>query len=430
MTYNAFVTRIKNVRKHPNPKVERLLVGECFGQTVVVGLSTKDNELGLYFPCDGRLSTEFMKANNLIGTKDPVTGERKGGYFDEKGKVRTQKFQGFPSDGYFCELSTLNYTGVDISTLTEGTPIATVNGHLICEKYITQQTQDARSKVKKPREKTKFPCFHEQPDTEQLKYNVDNLKAGVVLAITEKVHGTSQRTSHTIEVKQTKFGQFINGLIKKEIVKPLKEYKYVCGTRRVVIHDFATYMGFYGANEGFRKLAHEKFVDKLHKGETVYYEVVGWAAKDVLIMNQADNKKLKHKEFVKKYGPTTIFHYGAEKDTFRVFVYRMTMTNEDGHEIDYDWNMVKHRCAQMGVDHVPDITKFVYDGNKENLLTLCRDMAIGTSLLTPAHIREGVVVRVDGSQWYSLKDKSFEFKVLENIIKESEVADMEEAQDV
>jgi hypothetical protein len=36
MTYNAFVTRIKNVRKHPDPKTERLLVGECFGQSVVV----------------------------------------------------------------------------------------------------------------------------------------------------------------------------------------------------------------------------------------------------------------------------------------------------------------------------------------------------------------------------------------------------------
>lgn len=36
--YNAFVTRIKNLRKHSN--ADRLLCGECFGNTVIVGLDT------------------------------------------------------------------------------------------------------------------------------------------------------------------------------------------------------------------------------------------------------------------------------------------------------------------------------------------------------------------------------------------------------
>lgn len=46
--YNAFVTRIKNLRKHSN--ADRLLCGECFGNTVIVGLDTQPNELGVYFP--------------------------------------------------------------------------------------------------------------------------------------------------------------------------------------------------------------------------------------------------------------------------------------------------------------------------------------------------------------------------------------------
>ena len=178
MTYNAFITRIKNVQKHPN--ADKLLIGECFGQKIVVGLDTKENELGLYFPTDGRLSLEFMEANNLIGKVDPATGNRTGGYFDERGKVRTQKFRGEPSDGYFCSLSYLNYTGVDIPSLQEGTPFTEMNGHKICEKYVTEQTQEARSKVAKPREKTKYPCFHEHPDTEQLAYNIGELKSGSV----------------------------------------------------------------------------------------------------------------------------------------------------------------------------------------------------------------------------------------------------------
>jgi hypothetical protein len=428
MTYNAFVTRIKSVRKHPN--ADKLLIGECFGQKIVVGIDTKDNELGIYFPTDGRLSMEFMEANNLIAKKDPVTGERIGGYFDERGKVRTQKFRGEPSDGYFCALSYLVYTGVDISTLQEGTPVSKINGHDICEKYVTEQTREARTKVAKPREKTKYPCFHEHADTEQLAYNIETLKAGTVLILTEKVHGTSQRTGHTIELKQTKLGHFINGIFKKEIIHPVKDYGYVCGTRKVVLRDMDHPTGYYGANEIFRKKMHDKFVEKLHKGETVYYEVIGWANKDVLIMPSVDNKKLNDKEFVKKYGAKTIFHYGCNQDDCDVYVYRITMTNEDGHEVDYDWNTVKQRCDEMAVKHVPEITKFVYDGNKDNLFALVEQMVTGDSLLTPAHLREGIVVRVDGSRWYALKHKSFAFKVLEGIIKDTAVVDMEEAQGV
>ena len=35
MAYTAFITRIKNLRQHPN--ADRLQMGECFGNTVVIG---------------------------------------------------------------------------------------------------------------------------------------------------------------------------------------------------------------------------------------------------------------------------------------------------------------------------------------------------------------------------------------------------------
>lgn len=53
MSYNAYITRIKNIRKHSN--ADRLMVGECFGNYVIVGLDVEENQLGIYFPTDGRL---------------------------------------------------------------------------------------------------------------------------------------------------------------------------------------------------------------------------------------------------------------------------------------------------------------------------------------------------------------------------------------
>ena len=65
--YNAFVTRIKNLRKHSN--ADRLLCGECFGNTVIVDLGTEPDQLGIYFPTDGKLGIEFAQKNDLLRRK-------------------------------------------------------------------------------------------------------------------------------------------------------------------------------------------------------------------------------------------------------------------------------------------------------------------------------------------------------------------------
>jgi hypothetical protein len=53
----------------------------------------------------------------------------------------------------------------------------------------------------------------------------------------------------------------------------------------------------------------------------------------------------------------------------------------------------------------------------------------GPSTLDARHIKEGVCVRIEGGiNNQTFKFKSFEFKVLEGIIKDSGVIDAEEAQ--
>ena len=433
MAYMAFITKITNVRTHPN--AIKLLLGECLGSQVVVGLDTKENDIGTYFPADGRLSDEFLTTNNLVRKLD-AEGKNIGGLFDANGKVRTQKIRGEKSDGFFCSLNTLAYTGFDTSDLKVGFAFSELSGHKICEKFISTKTFSARDK--KPREKSKFPLFHEMPDTEQLAYKLDELRDGMFLVITEKVHGTSQRSSNSIEEKQSWYGRIVNGIFKRTIIQPRREYKYVCGTRRVVLKDFETHSGYYGANEMFRKYAHEQFVGKLRKGESVYYEVVGYAGENTPIMPTCDNTKLQDKAFVKKYGKTTTFSYGCPPGAHAVFVYRMSTTNDEGYEIDYSWDKVKHRCAEMDVNHVPELGRMVFKEYKTPgtagtalLLYLDTEYVNGDSILTPTHIREGVVVRADGSHWQAWKYKSFSFKVLEDIIKlNTDVVDIEEAQDV
>jgi len=67
MSYNAYITRIKNVRKHTN--ADRLQVGECFSNFIIVGLDTNEGDLGIYFPTDGKLGLEYAKENKLLREK-------------------------------------------------------------------------------------------------------------------------------------------------------------------------------------------------------------------------------------------------------------------------------------------------------------------------------------------------------------------------
>lgn len=467
--YKAYITKLTNVRKHPN--ADRLQLGECFGNTVVVSLEYENNQIGIYFPSDGQLSVEFAEANNLLRKKDE-NGNNVGGYMDpDKRNVTAIKLRGEKSDGLFLPLKSLDSFG-DITTLREGDRIDNFNGYEICCKYIprTQCRRGHYSEGNKTRKKKVpiAPLFAEHADTEQFAYNLAAFKSGDEIEITLKMHGTSQRTGYLPMLKGYK-RTLIDKLLRRE-GKPIYDWGYVSGTRRTVLEDFEG--GYYGSNE-FRE-AHSKFFEgKLNKGEEIFYEVVGFTHTGTPIMASCDNKKLNDKDFVKQYGQTTVFSYGCDnstdvniqqdfgegyvqtvrKLTSDIYVYRMTMTNEDGFTVEYTPDFMRYRCEQMGVKTVPVFAKvFVKDDAviSHNADGTCSGGSLpeGTTVgeavkmiaerfydgpdpIGKTHIREGVVVRIiNRPKFCAYKHKNWYFKALEGIVKiEAEAPDIEESED-
>ena len=358
------------------------------------------------------------------------------------------------SDGLFLPISCLESFG-DISSLKEGDRIDVFNGHEICKKYIPRKQIRTGSVKEYGRTRKKkvpvAPLFMEHADTEQLAYNLGSFKNGDEIEITLKMHGTSQRTAYLPTLKGYK--RTIWDKIFKKEGKPVYDWGYVSGTRRTVLENFEG--GYYGSNE-FREQHSKFFEGKLNKGETVYYEVVGFTHTGTPIMATGDNKKLNDKEFVKQYGPTTTFSYGCRADGMTlkhgmdeqgaytlqevvpqsdVYVYRMTMTNEDGFVVEYTPDFMRYRCEQMGVKTVMLFDKFTIPAKErkpgEYVLNRANKYIDGPDPIGKTHIREGVVCRIlNRAGFCAYKQKSFEFKVLENLIKvEAEAPDMEEAQD-
>lgn len=422
----GYIVKVDKLRKHDN--ADRLQIATFFNTDVVVGIDTKVGDIGVYFPSDLKLGIEFCEANNLCRKKDE-NGDNIGGFLDpEKRNVKAIKLRGVKSDGVYCPIKSLE-TFCDINSLSVGDTIATLNGIVICEKYIPnrQRMSDGINKVKTIKIKpVEYPLFTEHVDTEQLVYNISAFKPGDICYITLKMHGTSGRTGNTIKISE-KNKSFIDKILRRE---PKKETNWdiVSGTRRVVLDDYSG--GFYGDNI-FRKKYQDLFSGKLMKGEEVFYEIVGFVSENKPIMPDGNNKKLNDKEFVKQYGDTTRFSYGCEDGENDIYVYRMTITNEDGYVVEYPWELVKLRCEQMGVKHVPEFDKFIYT-TEEDLMNRVNSFVDGADPIGKTHVREGVVARIDNRPIFkAYKHKSYEFRVLEGLIKESAVApDIEEAQEV
>lgn len=495
--YCGYVVQVNELRPHTN--ADKLQIATFFGNDVCVGLNVALGDLGIYFPTDGQLSVEFCREHDLVRRKDE-NGNAAGGYLDpNKRNVKTIRLRGEASDGLYMPLNCLDYCydGVPaMCALSIGDTISVVNGHDICQKYIPESTSNSHrtygNKVKK-RKVNVAPTFFEHEDTSQLAYNLADFRPGDLVELTLKMHGTSQRTGYVPVLKGysdswackvgNAFRHILNKMSGKESYEdkhdgdPIYEYDYVTGTRRVVLDDFNG--GFYGSN-AFREQHAEKFRGKLHKGETVYYEVVGFTDTGAPIMGNANNKKINDKEFIKMYGEETVFSYGCvpnglEENNCKlsngtinfngmslpvkeikeyvsvpqsdIYVYRMTMTNEDGDVVEYTPDFMRYRCEQMGIKTVPVFAQFIIPelcqlpddvGSPqavdagEYIRKITEDFFDGPDPIGKTHIREGVVVRiVNRPKFTAYKHKNLNFKILEGIVKESAAApDMEEAQEV
>ena len=139
--YCAYITTIKDIRKHSN--ADRLQCCTVFGNNVIVDLSYQNGQRVVYFPVDGQLGKEFAEDNKLVRVKDE-NGNNSGGYLDpDKRNIKALNLRGEKSDGLILPIETLaKYT--DITKLNDGDQITVLNGHEICRKYIPRGKNRAK----------------------------------------------------------------------------------------------------------------------------------------------------------------------------------------------------------------------------------------------------------------------------------------------
>lgn len=410
--YSAVVKVISKL--HPLEGLDRLQGTNIFGNQILVGKDVKVGDIGLYFPVESQLGEEYCIVNDLIRRRDE-SGKMAGGMFDSNRRVRAQKFRGHQSAGFWIPLDSLEplcENGLcDLDSLQDGDEFNEFNGYPLSTKYIIKRNISGEGKPKKgqkPRESRVVDgqfSFHF--DTAQLAKNLNKINPNDQIVVTWKLHGTSAIASRVLcKQKATWRHKVMSAVCWLMGAKYVQDYKYdyLYASRKVVKNEFIEAKNHYYSHDIWSDVGKTHFSDELHKGETVYYEIIGHT-------NDGG--------FIQKDFDYNIINKGMG---YGVYVYRITQTNADGVVFELQWNQLKERCAQMGVEHVPEI----YYGYAYNLLEddvdkrdfsesffnqLKRNYVYdqNSQFCTNKVPEEGICVRKEGSNIEIFKLKSFRF---------------------
>lgn len=433
MTGKALICKIKNISAIEG--ADRIVKAEMYGETVIVSKDNKEGDLGILFSIECQLSHEFCHHNNLYRNKDLNSNPEKSGYIEENRRVRPISLKGVKCSGFWIPVKSLDFTftnSIIASYPKEGTQFTKINGVEICKKYVppTKTQSTSGSKKNKVNFKHNIPTFKEHFQTNHFFKEPNPVKKGDLVIITEKLHGTSFRCGlHQVYPKK-KWYHKLFGLS----VKP--EYKFVVGSRKVIksIEGESKESSIHFYDEDiWSKVSNNHFKGKLKKGETIYGEIVGYIG-DKLIMPSSRNEKLKpfmdkeeYQQFIQMYGDTTEWTYNCSKGENKIFIYRITRTNEDGEEIDLTWEQLKKRANELDVPHVEELTKLYIakELDIEDLIYYVRTLTSDPSYIFSDHIKEGVCVRIENEELIpkTYKNKAYNFRILEGHIKKPSIED-------
>ena len=421
MSYEAIIAKIDSIR--PIEGADRIVAATVLGSEVVVSNQTSVGDLGVFFPEDGIFEDSFCENNGLFPVFDK-DGKRIGGGFFEKGKarIRSQKFKGVKSCGFWCPIAYLSYTGTKLEKLKVGDKFSELNKVKVCKKYYTPATLKAQANVSKQGKKQpKTICFPEHVESLKFQYDMDKIKVGDLVTATVKMHGTSQRLGKTFVIQPlTKIQVLINKIY--PLFKPKTDLDILVGTRRVTLDSKKDQNSYYG-DESFRYKHINLIKDKLEDGEIIMGELVGYTTEGKKIMSDHLTVETKDKAFIKQYGEAIAYTYGMPVGECEFYTYRILKANPDGKTVDLSWVQVKKRCGELGLKHVVEVApQFIFDGDYNKLKEFVKIHENGPDPIDSRIHREGTVLRIDNGNKTPnfIKAKCWHFGTMEGYIKNNE----------
>jgi RNA ligase-like protein len=402
--YAATIIAVRAVLDLPNS--DRIVGVPMFGFQAITGKGIEVGELRVLFTAETQLSLEYASINNLHRHSDRNVDPDVVGYLEDTRRVKALRLRGNVSNALLMPLSSLAFTGVDISQLKAGDTFDSLNGIEICRKYQIHRPGmrgQAAKQTPKSLQRVDERQFPKHFDTANFFRNADKIGPSDYVYVSQKLHGSSIRVGN-VQVKRKL--SWLDKVARKLGVKVAEtEYDYVYGSRNVVKDPENPFLkGEFYSTDIYSEVG-KRLRGLIPKGYVVYGELVGWA------------------------GETPIqpgFTYGVPAGQAHLYVYRIVTINESGLARDLPWSQVKSFCLEAGLNHVPHIWEGV--GFTEEFAQVFLDSKLAErwpAALPVDVVDEGVCVRMDGQIPLVLKAKSPTFLELETKHLDKNVADME-----
>lgn len=425
VNYCATVAKISAMADIPG--FDRIGMATVLGSKVVVSRDMKLGGIGLYFPVECQLSTEFMAANNLYRHPELNADKTRKGFFEDNGRVRCMAFKGNRSEGFFIPMESLAHTTDKHADIPMGTEFDVIDGHEICRKYIGRECKGPSGVPggKKERKLLKVSRlvpnqFRFHVDTAQLKRRMELITPDSIISVTRKLHGTSAVVANVLVKRKLSWKDRVAAFFGAKVERT--EYGMVYSSRSVVKNDNMDSGGFY-KTDVWKEVA-DALYPKLPKGYTIYGEIVGYLSGSQSMIQKG-------------------YHYGCPPGTNQFYAYRVTCTNADGEVLELSWPQIQEFCQQRDIKTVPhlyygaasgiyrDTTGIFEDWRNYFLEYLERKVDWGMGN-TPCPLNayevpsEGIVVRLETLSPVPLKLKNIAFLERETQQLDKGEADMEE----
>lgn len=353
VNYLSKIVNITTFRVHPN--AEKLKCCTIDGFNIITGI---DSEPGLYiyFPGLSQINNDFLSYANLYRHKELNKDPEQSGMFEDNGRVKTIKLRGELSEGFIIPIAILqNYilsvTNQELDKIEEGIEFNAVEHDgkefWISKKYIPKCTYrngpDIRrkqsKKVPKGLNKVIDAQFRFHYNTVLLKKCPYVLNPESLIQISSKIHGTSGISAYVLCKRERTFKEKILNFLRIDRTEKT-QYDYLYSSRTVIKNKYYN----VNADDSYSDIDVWAEADKLvrphlERGQTAYYEIVGFLPNGGYIQKNYD------------YGcvaPTDNETYTPEKH-FKVRIYRITYTNVDGKVLEYSTRQVRQWCEKNGL---------------------------------------------------------------------------------
>ena len=348
VNYCATIMTISNTLKLDN--CDNVVAGIVSGYQVIVSKDSKKGDIGVFFPVETQLSTQFLYNNNLYREATLNKDETKKGYIEKNSRLKCLKFRGHKSEGLFIPLKSLEWTGINIADLKEGDEFDYLLSLEICRKYYPKHNNKNKINTKNGKTKKRIKKiskmvegqFRLHCDTSQLKKNIHRITPDTIISISAKMHGTSAVFSKVLVKRKLNTIEKILKFVGVKIQDSENTITY--SSRKVIKNEFFTNkkaQGYYSKNiweeHAFR------IENLIPSGMTVYGEIVGYIGKD---------------SFVQKG-----FHYGCSNGTSELYIYRITLTNNNGEVFELNRTQIDDYCTRVGLKS----TQLFYYGKARDL---------------------------------------------------------------